>query len=50
MDVLLRDHIGSEKLVICCEQLGNARVKVAEAYLRTALAKSPRRAVQGRTW
>jgi hypothetical protein len=46
LEILVRDHIGSEKLAGVCARM-RAEDKAAETFLRAALEKSPRREVRG---
>ena len=45
--LLLRDHLGSDKLGYACWRVSYGFHKDCETFLRTALDKSPHKAVQG---
>lgn len=47
LDLLLRDHIASDKLAPVCSRLVYSNASEAEAFLRGVLAKNPSHDVQG---
>jgi hypothetical protein len=46
VDVLLADHLASDRLGELCKQLGESESLAAERLLRALMARSPRREVQ----
>jgi hypothetical protein len=47
LQILLRDHIGSDKLTLVCLHMRVAKTEANEAFLRVLLEKSPHREVRG---